>query len=124
MQRHPEAYSEEDAFKKELKIQRILKDFRGLKEISAIRGKGGKHMIETLARSDGEIVSDRQAVADVFASFYETLYWKDPVGQHEAEQRKKRTNTQPLTLFTHDELLDALKILKRGKAKDDSGIVA
>ena len=62
--------------------------------------------------------SDQDGIAEVFASFYEKLYTGRKIvkGPDTA-----RTQLQP---FTQKELTDALGKMSKGKAADDSGIVA
>ena len=62
--------------------------------------------------------SDQDGIAEVFASFYEKLYTGRKIvkGPDTA-----RTQLQP---FTRKELPDALSRMSKGKAADDSGIVA
>ena len=56
------------------KISRILSEFRGLKKIAAIKGTEKPHTIKSVLDSEGAEVTDKQGLADVFASFYEKLY--------------------------------------------------
>ena len=57
-----------------MKIKRILETFKGLKYIPRIKA-GGKVMgISRMLISDGSYVSDKDGIAEAFATFYEALY--------------------------------------------------
>ena len=68
--------------------------------------------------SDGHYATDRQAIADAFASFYEDLYRNR---QNEPEMPNVIDVASP-DLFTMCELVSAIRLLPNGKAKDDSGV--
>ena len=100
------------------KIEQILLEFRGLKDITlCTTAKRRSHIVE-MEDEHGHKHSDQDGIAEVFASFYEKLYTgrktvKGPV--------TARTQLKP---FTREELTDALSKMSKGKAADDSGIVA
>ena len=56
------------------KIQKIISDFKGFKQIAEIKGGCKKHGIPEMRGKDGKIHRDRQAIADVFSDFYAELY--------------------------------------------------
>ena len=56
------------------KIKHILDSFCGLKKIEKIKANGRSQGISRIVSSDGTNVTDKQDIADVFASFYEDLY--------------------------------------------------
>ena len=59
--------------KRQLKIRLILSEFRGLKNIPAV--KGLRHAsIAKITNDQGRSVTDKKGIADVFADFYEKLY--------------------------------------------------
>ena len=100
------------------KIEQILLEFRGLKDIAlCTTAKRRAHIVE-MEDEHGHKHSDQDGIAEVFASFYEKLYTgrKTVKGPDTA-----RTQLQP---FTRKELTDALSRMSKGKAADDSGIVA
>ena len=53
------------------KIKRILDDFRGLKNLPRIKTDGKSWGILRLLDADGHYATDKQAIANAFASFYE-----------------------------------------------------
>ena len=72
-----------------------------------------------MVATTGENVYDRQSIANVFANFYEQLY----------EDNHKTKNTisdsvESIEDFTPEELSDALRQLKTGKAPDANNICA
>ena len=56
------------------KIDKILREFRGLKYIKSIKSNHKKHVIAAMRTSEGEVVMSRAEIANVFADFYEQLY--------------------------------------------------
>ena len=105
------------------RIRKILADFKGLKKIPAIRDPKGNKRIDSMRDANGKLVTAKQEVADVFALFYETLYTGQPkeVGHALEEDECLRESLEPITL---EELRAALALMKRGKAKDENGIIA
>ena len=100
------------------KIEQILLEFRGLKDIAlCTTAKRRAHIVE-MEDERGHKHSDQAGIAEVFASFYEKLY----TGQKTVKgPDTARTQLQP---FTQKELTEALKKMSKEKAADDSGIVA
>ena len=104
--------------KRQDKIEQILLEFRGLKDITlCTTAKRRSHIVE-MEDEHGHKHSDQDGIAEVFASFYEKLYTgrktvKGPV--------TVRTQLKP---FTREELTDALSKMSKEKVADDSGIVA
>ena len=100
------------------KIEQILLEFRGLKDIAfCTTAKRRAHIVE-MEDERGHKHSDQAGIAEVFASFYEKLY----TGQKTVKgPDTARTQQQPLT---KKELTEALNKMSKGKAADDSGIVA
>ena len=99
-------------------IEQILLEFRGLKEIAlCTTAKRRAHIVE-MEDEHGHKHSDQAGIAEVFASCYEKLY----TGKKTVKgPDTTRTQLQP---FTQKELTEALKKMSKGKAADDSGIVA
>ena len=109
-------------WRKRAQIEAILTEFVGLKDIASIKGVGSKKAIEVVKDNSGNLVTDEQGIADVFASFYEQLYAAK--GEHQYGGCSLGSQTDSLEPFTHQELKAALKSMKRGRAKDESGIIA
>ncbi len=102
------------------KIELILSEFRGLKEISCIKDQKKKKMITIMIDKNGEEKDERKSIAEVFAAFYEDLY-----RSRQSKQVRANVGTRKnLPKFSMEELKDSLKMMKRGKAKDSQGVVA
>ena len=71
--------------------------------------------------SSGKIVCEWNAIAAAFAALYEDLYRSRT---EEADLNEPSNECNPLPPFTLTELTSALKYLKRGRAKDYSGMCA
>ena len=106
--------------RKRKKIDNILQEFRGLKEIAGIKAPRQKTNIEAMLGHDGNEITDKQGIADVFAVFYEKLYSSCAHRVFAAELVGNST----VDVFLLSELKDALKLMKRGKAKDETGLIA
>ena len=101
------------------KISETLAEFRDLKHIPRIKTVQRKKLIVQMRDKSGEIQTDRKAIADIFAVFYEELYAsREQAGALEVSQ------TTPVPPFTLQELTGALKTLKSKKCADTAGIRA
>ena len=107
----------------QLRIGKILSEFRGLKEIQGIKGASGSRRIRCINDRDGRCKEDSHSIADVFAEFYEDLY-KCRVPNGGGYPEGKSHEDPAAEPFSLDELLGALKDMKRGKARDDAGVAA
>ena len=94
-------------------------EFRGLKRIASIKGTDKLKPIKTVLDAQGSPIREKQALADVFATFYEDLY---ACRERDATFELGNTPTATERPFEDSELQEALKALKRDKAKDESGI--
>ena len=56
------------------RIQRILEEFRGLKDIAKVKQDYKKQYIVNIKDTAGNIRTQRQEIADTFADFYEELF--------------------------------------------------
>ena len=110
MQRDAEIGTPETPREKHEKISKVLTEFRGLKEIAAIKGMTKQQRIKSLLNTDGAEVTEKQALTDVFAKFYEELY-VSRVENHTCPRRVARVTEEP---FTHRELQDALNLMRKG----------
>ena len=111
-------------------IQKILEKVKGTKNISIIKSVKKRILIPKVKNKEGEAVKTRQGIANVFAKFYEDLYkgeenntekGENP-GIEEDEEDEVQDNF--IKKSTKDEIQVAIDRLKRGKAKDSSGIRA
>ena len=69
---------------------------------------------------NGELVTEKEGIAEVFATFYERLYQ----ARFEDNRPSRSSPTIELKPASADELLEAVRKLKRGKSPDEEGIIA
>ena len=96
--------------------------FKGIKEIAGIK-KNCKHdFIGTVKNSQGELQSDRQGIADVFADFYSDLYaCRGATASADAmETASALCAASPITA---NELRGQLRKTANGKSADSKGVV-
>ena len=60
--------------RKNAKIDRILSQFRDIKQICMVKRSGKHDYIGSVTKATGELQHDRQLIADVFSDFYSDLY--------------------------------------------------
>ena len=106
--------------KKAERISTILHEFRGLKDIAAIKGHHKTSKITSMRREDGTVVLDDKGIADVFAEFYSTLYRATEKAPPDSRSNVRR-RIEPISF---SELQDALRGMKRARAKDEACIFA
>ena len=58
-----------DKASKTAKIEKILREFKGLRAIAGIRNDGKIALVGSMQSGDGSIKTDRQDIANVFANF-------------------------------------------------------
>ena len=108
---------ERSNFKKESKINVILNNFRGIREISNISKPQKRMGISSILSQNGHEATSKDSIAEVFATFYETLYFSTQTSQHTG-------CAETPTPFTKDDLQKAIGKLKKGKAQNAAGVVA
>ena len=74
------------------KIQKILEEPKGTKNISNIKSAKKRIFIPKIKNKKGETINTRKGIAKVFAEFYENLY-KDEEGE-EDKKREKKSRTE------------------------------
>jgi len=79
--------------------------------------KDAKDSICSMRNKDGEEQTDAQDVANVFATFYETLYKCEKTKYKPAERSRS-----PPTI-TAEEIRTQLQHMSAGKAADENGLV-
>ena len=67
----------------------------------------------------GNLVSEASEIAEIFAMFYERLY-KSQLQPSDQISYDSASTVEPVSL---NELQDALRVMKRGRAKDEAGII-
>ena len=109
-------------FEKTAKIKTVLSEFRDLKRLSSLLAPPTSKGIVEIRSTDGDLMHDKNDIAEVFACFYEELYKsRSTVRQSD---RYQSSSTHAIAPFTMDELCTALKQMKPGKASDAKGVCA
>ena len=122
--------------KRQQDIQRILEDFKGVRNILGIKSVKKKVLIMKKKNDKGECITSRKGIADVFGEFYKRLYEdneKDDT-EHEVNDDDNYSNTDVhnndteetagIPEITTEELQTAINKLKKGKSPDSKGIRA
>ena len=76
-------------------IQRILEDFKDVRNILGIKSAQKKVLITKIKNDKGECITSRKGIADVFGEFYKRLYEdneKDD-SEHEVDDDDNYSNT-------------------------------
>ena len=60
--------------KRQQDIQRILEDFKGVRNIPGIKSAKKRVLITKIKNEKGECVTSRKGIADVFGEFHKRLY--------------------------------------------------
>ena len=107
--------------KNSARVQEILGDFRGLKEIAGMKSPKRKESIAVMKNDGGQECYDESDIAEIFAIFYEKLYASNHPMARLSEP--PQCPCKEIHHFTMDELTLGLKGMKNGKAKDQAGIV-
>ena len=110
--------------RKKTRIGAILEEFRGLREIANIRGDKKKNKIGSMRNENGEVMTDRQAIADVFGTFYEELYKERVVKEGGAMHCTPSPSGHAIPEITTGEVTRQLNKMSRRKACDSNGVVA
>ena len=112
------------------KIQKILEEIKGTRNISNIKSVKNRVLIPKVKNKRGETIMTRQEIANVFAKFYEDLYEGEDGDTGKGtysrtdEDEKDPEQQNSIPEFTVNEIQDAFDRLKKGKAKDSSGVRA
>ena len=108
------------------KIEQIIQNHRGLRHIADIKRHHAQSLIPSMTTSTNTTTTDRQSIADVFATFYEELYRRRP------QESDANTITNTIDNNAHDdippfslqEIDKAIHQLRSGKCKDTNGLIA
>ena len=107
-------------------IEQAIHRHQGLKHISGSKRHYRQQLIPNMVDASGANISDRQEIADVFASFYADLYRR----RHHDDQFPTPTNADEgmcddtIQLFTEQELDKAISQLRNGRCRDTTGLIA
>ena len=106
--------------KRQQDIQRILEEFKGVRNIPGIKTAKKKVLITKIKNDKGECITSRKGIADVFGEFYKRLYEDNERDDFEHEISEDRRIPE----ITTEELQNAISKLKKGKSPDSNGIRA
>ena len=96
--------------KRQQDIQRILEDFKGVRNIPGIKSAKKRILITKIKNEKGECITSRNGIADVFGEFYKRLY--DDKDQEESENNNTE-ETARIPEITTEELQTAINKLKK-----------
>ena len=99
------------------RIESIVRSFKGLKKIAALKTPCRRGLIPCVVDSSGETQHDRKQIAEVFASFYENLYHASVPEADDASLQVAQIEP-----FNFSELRLGMQRLKDGKVCDQSGV--
>jgi hypothetical protein len=106
--------------KKKARIEKILVQFKGLKFITGIRKNEKRQHIGSMRDAKGEVHTDRQQIANIFADFYEQLYAEMDALPGDDEELRTVRDVRPVLV---EEVRDQLKKMARDKSADSKGMV-
>ena len=101
-------------------IQRILEEFKGVRNIPGIKTAKKKVLITKIKNDKGECITSRKGIADVFGEFYKRLYEDKERDDFEHETSGDRRIPE----ITTEELQSAICKLEKVKSPDSNGIRA
>ena len=111
--------------KRQMDIQRILEDFKGIRNFPGIKSAKNRILITKIKNDQGECITSRKGTADVFGEFYKRLHEdkeKDESEQELGEDENSSStdvhnnNTEETTIIpeiTAEELQTAINKLKK-----------
>ena len=106
--------------KRQQDIERILQEFKGIRNIPGIKTAKKRVLITKIKNERGECITSRTGIADAFGEFYKRLYEDKERDEFEHEMSDDRRIPE----ITTEELQSAISKLKTGKSPDSNGIRA
>ena len=106
--------------KRQQDIQRILKEFKGVRNIPGIKSAKKKVLITKIKNDKGECITSRKGIADVFGEFYKRLYEDN----EKDDFKHKRMMTEEYQRLRQKSCKTQSANSKKGKSPDSNGIRA
>ena len=95
--------------KRQQDIQKILEEFKGVRNIPGIKTAKKKVLITKIKNDKGECITSRKGIADVFGEFYRSLYEDNERDDFEHEMSDDRRIPE----ITTEELQNAISELQK-----------
>ena len=112
-------------------IERILEEFKGVRNIPRIKSAKKRVLITKIKNKKGECITSRKGIADVFGEFYKRLYEDKEKDESEDDNysstdvpNNNTEETAGIPEITTEELQTAISKLQKGKSPDSNGIRA
>ena len=106
--------------KRKQDIERILEEFKGVRNIPRIKTAKKRVLITKIKNKRGECITSRKGIDDTFGEFYKRLYEDSEKDNSEHEMRDDKRIHE----ITSEELQSAISKLETGKSPDGNGIRA
>ena len=108
----------------DMKIEQIIEQRQGLRHITDTKRHHANTLIASMTTSANETTTNRQSIADVFATFYEDLYRHRPTTGSNIHFDHNNNNGDVIDPFSTQELDKAINQLRSGKCRDTTGLLA
>ena len=112
--------SEKKRLKRQQDIERILDEFKGIRNIPGIKTAKKRVLITKNKEQKSECITSRKGIADAFGEFNKRLYEDSERDDSEHEM----SDDKRIPEITTEELQSAISKLKTGKSPDSNGIRA
>ena len=88
LRKNQKLYQRKKRMKRHHDIERILEEFKGVRNIPRIKTAKKRVLITKVKDKEGECVTSRKGIADTFGDFYKRLY--EDSGKDDSELRNDR----------------------------------
>ena len=108
----------------ELQIEQLIQSRQGLKHITDIKRHKGRDLIPSMTSREGTTTTDRQSIADIFATFYEDLYRCRSADDDPNNNADYQRHLHNIPLFSLEEVTIAVSQLRNGRCSDTTGLIS